>query len=57
MVPGLEQGFADLDGWSKVVLGTSILSLLGIVGVDFRKAFDNTDSAKVPTLLGPTKPA
>lgn len=53
VLPGLDQTFADLNGASKVILGASILSLLGIAAVDFRKAFDGTDSAKTPTLLGP----
>src|SRR5262245_54373513 len=51
VLPGLDQTFADLNSWSKVLLGSSILSLLGVLGVDFVKAVDNTQSAAFPKLF------
>lgn len=52
VIPGLDQTLQDLNGWSKVLVGASLLSLLGVV-VDLRKAIDGSDSAKQPPLLGP----
>lgn len=50
VVPGLDQTFQDLNGASKVLVGSALLSLLS-VAYDFKKAFDGTDSAKTPSLL------
>jgi hypothetical protein len=49
VVPGINVPLNDLDGWSKVLVGTAILSLLSKV-VDLQKTFDNTQSAAVPNL-------
>ena len=40
----------DMDFWTKVVAGLSAASVAG-VGVDVRKAVDNTDSAAKPSLV------
>lgn len=42
--------FGSLDGGSKILVGTAITSLLS-VGYDFKKALDNTDTAKTPPLM------
>jgi hypothetical protein len=50
-------GFLDLavaNGFDKTVLGLQASSLFS-VAVDFRKAFDQSDSAKTPPLF-PTQP-
>lgn len=55
VVPGLDVALGQLDWWSQLLLGASMLSLLGVV-YDFKKALDSSDSAKVPTLLPPKGP-
>lgn len=40
----------DINVWSKVFLGLSLLSL-GSVGYDLKKAVDNTTSSRTPHLL------
>lgn len=47
---GVEVGgsiLGDLNVWSLILIGLSVGSSAS-VGVDFKKAFDNTDSAAVP---------
>lgn len=47
---------SDFDWAEKVLFGASLLSI-GSVGYDFKKAFDNTDTAKLPPLTNITPPA
>lgn len=56
-VPGLTGvTFGSLDWPSQLLLGASILSVLGVVNQGF-KAIDNSQSANTPSLLpGPTPP-
>lgn len=55
-VPGLSDvTFGSLDTWSQVLLGASILSVLGVVNQGF-KAIDNSQSAATPSLLPPSTP-
>lgn len=49
MVPGLNVGLEELDAWSKVFVGTGLLSALGVV-YDTLAALDNTRSTQKPNL-------
>lgn len=49
VIPSLDVTFGSLDGWSKILIGTAITSLLSMV-YDFKKAIDTSDSAKTPPL-------
>lgn len=49
-VPGMETTFGDLDFWSSLILGASMLSVLGIA-YDYKRAIDGSDSAATPSLL------
>lgn len=46
-----EMSLGQLDGWSQVLVGLT-LSSVGSVAYDYKKAFDNTDSASEPPLGG-----
>jgi hypothetical protein len=51
-VPGLAGvTFGSIDTWGQVLLGASILSVLGVVDKAL-KAIDNTRSSAGPSLLG-----
>lgn len=52
VVPGFVQPLTDFDAWSKITLGW-ILGGSGSFVFDFKKAFDNNDDAREPSLLGP----
>jgi hypothetical protein len=43
---------SDMDGTTKLLVGLAVGSLASLAK-DFIKARDNTDSAKVPPLIGP----
>jgi hypothetical protein len=43
------QTLSDLDLWSKIIIGLLATSLFSVVN-DLKKAFDGTDSARVPSL-------
>lgn len=49
-LPGMQDPLGSLNFWSMVLLGMAITSS-GSVLFDFKKAFDNTDSAKTPQLM------
>lgn len=49
IIPGMEKPLGDLNFWSLVIIGLSFTSV-GSVAYDFKKAFDNSDSAKMPPL-------
>jgi hypothetical protein len=49
VVPGLEKAISDVNTSTQVLLGMAISSFGSIV-IDFKKAFDRTDSAVVPQL-------
>lgn len=51
LVPGLDVPFGSLDAGSLIFIGLNLASFTGVV-YDFKKAFDNTDSAKTPPLTG-----
>lgn len=55
VVPGFAQPLSDFDAWSKVALGW-ILGGSGSFVFDFKKAIDNTDNAREPSLLPPPVP-
>lgn len=48
-VPSLDIPIGKINGPSLALIGMAFTSLMS-VAVDFRKAFDNTDSAKTPPL-------
>lgn len=50
-VPGLNVTFGSLDAGSLIFIGLNLASFFGVV-YDFKKAIDNTDSAKTPPLTG-----
>lgn len=49
VIPNLNVTFGQLDGGSKILIGTAITSLLS-VGFDLKKAIDSTDTARTPPL-------
>lgn len=52
VLPGTSEPIGSLDKASVVLLGLVMTSLSSTI-YDFKKAFDSTDSAKQPPLLGP----
>lgn len=50
-IPGLNVPFGSLDAGSLIFIGLNLSSFFGVV-YDFKKAFDNTDSARTPPLTG-----
>jgi len=55
VLPGVNEALGSLDGASQVLVGLLVASL-GSTVVDVKQAFDNTDSASKPPLLGPPAP-
>ena len=54
-VPVGDQNLGALNDWSLVLVGLT-LSSLGSVAYDYKRAFDRSDSAKMPSLLTGEKP-
>lgn len=49
VIPGMEAALGDLNFWSQFLIGLTLTSFISFT-YDFRKAFDNTDSAKLPQM-------
>jgi len=54
-LPGTGIPLGSLDTGSKILLGLVMMSSISFA-YDFKKAFDQSDSAKQPPLLGPDGP-
>lgn len=52
VLPGTSAALGTLDGGSIVLVGLLAASLASF-GVDLKAAIDNTDSAKMPPMIGP----
>lgn len=56
VLPGLNATVGSFDAASKILVGCALASLGG-TAYDFKKSFDNTDSAAQPPLVGGSPPA
>lgn len=51
IIPGMDAPLGAMNAWSQILIGLTLTSFISFT-YDFRKAFDNTDSAKLPQLTG-----